>query len=270
MYAKGIHLDRTKLFIKRANFIHNNKYDYSKTIYTRAHDKVIIICPMHGAFEQKAYAHIQGRGCFTCGGKTEVTKESFLERAKITHGDRYGYAEIDFINRVTPVKIRCFKHGYFMQSPKLHMSGHGCRKCGEEYVSKLKLKTKDQFIADAKNVHGERYYYDNIIYTGDCNKIIITCLEHGDFEQNASSHLQGAGCPWCKTNSKGEDKLDILLSFKNIRFVRQYKIVPFRYSYDFYLPDYNLLIEYDGRQHFKHNSWGGIEELKKTYKKEML
>ena len=39
-----------KDFIERAKIRHNNKYDYSKTVYSKTHEKVTIICPEHGEF----------------------------------------------------------------------------------------------------------------------------------------------------------------------------------------------------------------------------
>lgn len=57
-------------FIKEANLIHNYKYDYSliKEINNRHNDRVQIICPEHGVFEQRAAVHLKGHGCQKCGG----------------------------------------------------------------------------------------------------------------------------------------------------------------------------------------------------------
>ena len=60
-------------FITRSKKIHNNKYSYDKTVYTTAHNSVIISCPIHGDFEQKAYRHLAGSGCNACG-TTDSTK----------------------------------------------------------------------------------------------------------------------------------------------------------------------------------------------------
>lgn len=57
----------TEIFIERANIIHSNKYDYSKTKYTGCYTPVCIICPIHGDFEQKPYLHLYGDGCQKCG-----------------------------------------------------------------------------------------------------------------------------------------------------------------------------------------------------------
>jgi hypothetical protein len=54
-------------FIKQANFIHNNFYDYSLVNYKNTEEKVKIICPLHGEFEQKPGNHLNNRGCRKCG-----------------------------------------------------------------------------------------------------------------------------------------------------------------------------------------------------------
>ena len=58
-------------------------------------------------------------------------------------------------------------------------------------------KTTEKYILQAKNVHGEKYIYDKVIYTSSANKIEIICPEHGSFFQQAGQHLLGSGCPHC-------------------------------------------------------------------------
>lgn len=56
----------TDEFIQRSIDVHENKYNYSESDYISSHKKVKIICPHHGLFEQVAYDHMAGRGCFQC------------------------------------------------------------------------------------------------------------------------------------------------------------------------------------------------------------
>lgn len=76
----------TEEFIKRANEVHNNKYDYSKTKYTNGHAKVCIICPKHGEFLQAASNHLNGQGCPKC--KRSKLEES-VEIELIKSGIKY-------------------------------------------------------------------------------------------------------------------------------------------------------------------------------------
>lgn len=64
------------------------------------------------------------------------------------------------------------------------------------------VKTTEQFIEDARKVHGNKYNYDKVKYKNNKTKIIITCLEHGDFLQTPNKHLIGRGCPKCCNEQK--------------------------------------------------------------------
>jgi hypothetical protein len=63
-------------------------------------------------------------------------------------------------------------------------------------MSKVRL-TQEEFLKRAENKHGDKYSYNNSVFTGVNDKVIITCRLHGDFEQIAHSHLSGNGCSKC-------------------------------------------------------------------------
>lgn len=72
------------LFVKRSKEIHNNYYDYSKSIYINNKTILTITCPKHGDFLQKASNHLNGRGCPRCNqSQGEKKIESFLIRHKL-------------------------------------------------------------------------------------------------------------------------------------------------------------------------------------------
>ena len=58
-------------------------------------------------------------------------------------------------------------------------------------------KTTEQYIADVKKIHGDKYDYSKTKYCGYYDYITIICPKHGEFEQRASTHIQGSGCPKC-------------------------------------------------------------------------
>lgn len=62
--------------------------------------------------------------------------------------------------------------------------------------------TKDEFIKNAIDKHGDKYDYSLVNYINSSKKIIIICKEHGSFEQRASNHLRGRGCYSCKKSKK--------------------------------------------------------------------
>ena len=104
---------------------------------------------------------------------------------------------MNYINNATKVIIICPIHGEFEQRPGTHLRGAGCPKCKFDKLRKIRKKDTEQFIIEAKLVHGDRYNYDKTIYTGCQNSIIVTCPKHGDYEINAYRHLIDGNCPYC-------------------------------------------------------------------------
>lgn len=125
-----------------------------------------------------------------------LTTESFIEKAKEIHGDKYDYSKVDYVNSQTKVCIICPKHGEFWQKPNDHLNGKGCRKC----VNNTPLTT-DVFIKRAKKVHGDKYNYSKVNYVNANEKVCIICPIHGEFWQKPYDHLIKKGCPKCA--SKG-------------------------------------------------------------------
>jgi len=187
----------TESFIEAAQAVHGERYDYSEVEYSMNKAHVTIICPDHGPFFQIAAVHLRGNGCPECGGNKKHSTESFIEKARAVHGDRYDYSQAEYERAHTPVSILCPDHGMFMQSPSNHFAGKGCHECGIVASSDAKRKTTEQFIAKAIAIHGERYDYSLVEYIGSAVKVRIICSEHGIFEQTPSEHLVGSGCNKC-------------------------------------------------------------------------
>ena len=123
----------TKDFIKRAKGKHGNKFDYSKSVYTKATDPIIINCPIHGEFETTPVYHLElaGGGCNKCSNTYRRNNDEFIELAKKVHNNKYSYENTNFVNMRTPVTISCPKHGEFLQGPSPHLKGQGCPVCNE-------------------------------------------------------------------------------------------------------------------------------------------
>jgi len=136
-----------------------------------------------------------------------------------------------------------------------------------------KLTTKD-FIEKSKLIHGDKYDYSKVIYKGNKEKVKIICPKHDEFFQTPSDHKQGKGCSKCKM-SKGEFKIMNYLNDNNIKFYCEYRFSNCRdklpLPFDFYLPNYNMCIEYDGEQHFKEvKIWNGVIGLSERIKKDKI
>ena len=249
-YCVGKKRLTTEEFIRRAKEVHGDRYDYSKVEYVNTRRKVCIICPKHGEFWQIPLHHLKGSGCPNCVGKKRLTTEEFIRRAKEVHGDRYDYSKVEYVNTRTKVCIICPEHGEFLQIPNNHLQGQGCPYCAQEKHN----SNTEEFIRKAKDVHGDRYDYSKVKYVNAYTKVCIICPIHGDFEQNAHSHLNGRGCPKCN-ESQMEKNTAKFLEENNIEYIRQARKTDLvwlgRQSLDFYLPKYNIAIECQGEQHFK-------------------
>jgi uncharacterized C2H2 Zn-finger protein len=199
----------------------------------------------------------------------KYTTEEFIKKCKTIHNNKYCYDNTTYVNSFTKVIIYCNEHGIFNLRAGDHLFGYGCPKCNKMYVNTKK------FIRKANLVHNNLYDYSLVEYINAKTKIRILCKIHGEFLQRTSDHLNGRGCPHC-INSQGEKLIAKFLTEKNIVYETEKKfseckgkkrILPF----DFYLPKYNLLIEFDGQQHFNViNYWGGIDKFNKQQKNDEI
>ena len=116
-------------FIAKAQVVHGDKYDYSKSVYVNRYTKVTITCPEHGDFEQRPSCHMRGKGCQSCKCTKPYTTADFITRARNVHGNRYDYSRTLYVNKFTKVTIKCPEHGDFEQRPRDHIRNIGCPSC---------------------------------------------------------------------------------------------------------------------------------------------
>lgn len=132
-----------------------------------------------------------------------LTTQEFVAKAKDVHGDQYDYSKVTYINQDTKVEIICPVHGSFMQRPTQHIRmRQGCPLCGIAKRVNPRTITKTEFIKQAINIYGDRYDYSLIDYKGKHTKIAICCKIHGVFYHSPSNHLNGCGCPKCKSEKR--------------------------------------------------------------------
>jgi len=122
----------------------------------------------------------------------KLTTEEFIKRSIQTHGNKYNYSMVNYINQLTKVKIICSIHGTFEQLPSNHYK-YGCLKCSGK--NKLMIK---EFIKRARKIHNDKYTYPLINFKSVKDKILIYCHIHGEFKQKISDHIYNkTGCPKC-------------------------------------------------------------------------
>jgi hypothetical protein len=197
-----------KDFIQKSKEIHGDKYDYS--LVNIKDDKIKIICPKHGIFEQNKYLHKNGSICPKCSIDnkknkihTKFNNITFIQKSKDIHGDKYDYSLVDYKNIKTKVKIICPIHGTFEQTPDNHIKGCDCYMCKSNNNYNI-----EKFISKANEIHQNRYNYSLVNYINNRIKIKIVCSTHGIFEQTPNSHLSGNGCNFCyrENNKKTTDE----------------------------------------------------------------
>lgn len=329
----------TTEFIQKANKVHNQKYDYSKSVYKNKKEKVIIICPIHGEFLQSPDGHFRGQGCPECKKQTiskqrRLTTSEFISKANEVHHNFYDYSKTVYVTAKEKCIIICPIHGEFLQDPSNHLAGKGCPRCGKEMMknnfkyseNEILLKVQEEhpkykfkiinykgsdtifecicpkhgvfiktynqlrdcdiicpicngrgrmyedIVAQFHAKHKYKYTYPPFEYINSNMKIDIMCPKHGVFKQTISHHLNGTGCPICKT-SHGELFIYNYLTDKTILFYHQHilKLKNKLLKVDFYIPDTNTYIEFNGQQHYSPvDYFGGIQAFKLQEERDLM
>jgi len=165
----------------------------------------------------------------------------FLEKSNNKHGDKYNYSNVNYINSSSKIEIICKDHGAFLQTPAMHIRAiNPCIKCSYISRSDNLKQSRSEFIDKAHIIHGNIYDYSNVIYTRSINKVSITCKIHGDFKQEAASHLRGIGCPVCGHIKKGKSKTKTTEDF--IQKSKKVHEVLYDYSQTNYTGVFNKLV----------------------------
>ena len=255
-------------YLKKANIAHNNIFKYHLSDSVNLDHKIIIECQKHGIFKQLAKNHLYLKHkCPECSKYKKVSKDQYLDKLNHIHNYKYDYSKVKYTSTTDDVIILCPEHGEFKQKLYQHLK-YGCQKCAYVKNGKNKQILIEEFL---ERVKGD-YDYSNttLEYPKAFN---IRCKIHGNFCQNIFDHLSGSGCPKCST-SKGEVYIRDILTKYNIRFEEQTRfkncinpITNRTLPFDFYLPDYDICIEYDGIQHFEPVEYFGGE---KTFKKQQI
>ena len=270
-----LRIEAAKNFIEKAKKIHEDLYDYSLVIdtYKNMTTKVEIICNNCGQhFFQTPTTHIYSQhGCPFCSQKRAASKisekrlyttEEFIEKARVIHGNKYDYSEVNYTGINNYVTIICPKHGPFEQKAGNHIhDGAGCFKCYAE----SRALTTEEFIKRAKEIHRDKYDYSEVHYVNMYTKVKIFCKECQEyFWKIPADHIYNkGGCPNCK-DSLGEKRIEKWLENHALPFTLYQKFENLKYindlDVDLYIESINLGIEYQGIQHFKPVRFGGISE----------
>ena len=205
----------TQEFTEKAKEVHGDLYDYSKSEYTGSGKHIEIVCKKHGTFKQSPHSHLKGYGCNKCGGAfldTDLCIEKFEE----IYGSKFQYSDLDYEGPESLVTIKCNSClGIYSQKVKHHMTRGVCQICLDG------CRDLDNYINTCNEIHENKYEYTKTSFRKLSDIVIVTCPEHGDFQQLASSHKRGFGCVKCSGYSKGEKLVEKYLLDKGINYVCQ-------------------------------------------------
>ena len=206
----------------------------------------------------------KGHGCMICGGKSKQDTKTFIDSLPQNVIENVKIIG-EYSNAHEKILCLCKKCGNkWMGNITVLKRGGLCPICSHGEAGYKKRKTKNDFIAQIKKINKNI----NIIgeYSTAFDKIKCGCKICGHiWEALPINLLKGCGCPNCKT-SHGEKKINKFLSEHNIKYIPQHKFSGLKgvgnrlLSYDFYLPDYNLLIEFQGEQHERSVEYFGGED----------
>lgn len=227
------------------------------TEYEKDSAKVLCRCKICG-FEwwSKPSNLLQGKGCKQChfnNMKRERMKshEQFVD--ELYEINKYIKVLGRYSGAKNKVDCKCLIHNesFSMTGGHLLRGEIGCKKCIDIKFHLGGLKSHEQFVNELIVINS----YIEVLgkYDGAKNNIEVKCLKCGHiWNPIASSLLDGCGCPHCRV-SKGEERVEKYLVKNNIIFEHPKKFPDLRnvnpLSYDFYLPEYNTLIEYQGQFH---------------------
>lgn len=257
----------TEQFIEEVRSVHGDRFDYEMVDYQGVGVKVCVVCPEHGPFWAMPHHLLKGGGCPDCSGLKPITVDVFKSRSAVVHHGKYDYSKVDFSSVNEKVCIVCPEHGEFWQSASSHMHGYACPKCSGKYMDTAFFKQK------ASVIHHGKYDYSKTVFTGAFEKVIITCPIHGDYEQVASYHLSGNGCPACNESHMERD-VRYSLEFNHIPFESQktfdWLVYDGKMSLDFFISEYGVAVECQGAQHFSSiDYFGGEEAYEKVRARDM-
>ena len=233
-------------------------YELISTEYVNNSTKLQYICPKHrnkGVLEITFANFTKGRGCPYCSGRVRKTQEEY--EAELAEKKPTIRVVGKYVNLKTKIEHECLVCGYHwdvLPDNMLHMP-NGCPKCGKRApLTRDEVICRVAEIDDSIEVIGE--------YVGYNAKMAFRCKKCDKvWLAKPNNIFSGKGCPRCKS-SKGEKEISRVLDALHIDYGTQFKFQDCKdehpLPFDFYIPEKNICIEYDGRQHFEPCTFGGI------------
>ena len=257
-------------------------YDLPIEKYINADSKIKHKCNSCGKiYEQTPYAHVKrGQGCPICGRKKSIKNRKGKTKKKtskeyIQECKQRGYdLPIEpYVNNRTKIKHKCKQGHVYKQTPNDHLRGKGCKECYTIEITLRNTTRKNQTLITRQGAFLEKCIQlgvdkplDYTKYKNSHTKIAFKCKQGHTYYQSPDMHTTKnrlTGCPIC-SQSHGEKFIQNYLNKHGIPYESQKKFNDLKdkayLSYDFYLPEQKVLIEYQGQQHYEECSYFGGKE----------
>lgn len=193
---------------------------------------------------------LSGASCPSCAGCLRYTRDSFIKRSQDKFGEGLDYSKVLIdISAHSTVTLTCSTHGTFKIKACNHLNSvHGCRGCSIEKVADKNTFTRKEFIEKSKELFGNLFTYENLVYTGVHSYLTLTCKIHGDFELLGYNHLHsGSGCLKCSDKeSSPQKKLREALENKGLECTVNNRRIVKGHEIDVYLDKYKVGLEVNG------------------------
>lgn len=230
--------------------------------YVAAKKPVKFRCTIHDFVFEATPDGLKGKkcGCPKCAREASIrsrrkTNEQFLKELEIAAPNVIPLEE--YVNAKQKILVKCKNCDHEWKSePTSLLSGNECKKCAMKYVQNLRIKSQEEFIESVRKRNINFRFFDIVSqYTKDYEPITCHCkICDRDWTTMAHNIVSGSGCHYCNT-SKGEIRVLEYLEANSIEYQWHKEFDDLTgiggglLSYDFYLPTYNLLIEYQGQFH---------------------
>lgn len=195
--------------------------------------------------------------CCSAGCAKDIQKPKWDDIQKLFQDRGYDLKSTQYVGNKDKLEYVCRNHpdkGSQYITYNNIRNGYGCRYCGREATARSRRLTFDE--AKAVFARNDMELLGGQTYINTATPMAYLCIHHRDcgVQYMTTSNAYRNHCPYCH-RSKGENRIEAYLSENEIEFVPQYKVdglvglLGRRLSYDFYLPNHNILIEYQGEFH---------------------
>ena len=226
--------------------------------YSGGHTPIMHKCKIDGCeWMAPPSGILSGKGCPMCK-KLKLhcekikTHEQYVQDVERLHDNIIVIGQ--YAGNRTRILHKCMIDGNTWEAaPRNILDGSGCPVCAIERRKALRTKTHENYVAEVAIINPNIEVIEQ--YAGAETKILHRCKVDGyEWSVLPSNVLSGHGCPVCN-ESRGEREISNYLIRRNVDYIPQHtfdncrnkKTLPF----DFYLPEYNVCIEYDGEQHYR-------------------